>query len=100
MDPARHVQDQQDQSQHSDHAHRRAPAHPELARIFIGPACEIDFQTHYAIKAPTTPAILHLGTGPPAEVPSCAEEINSCTSAPVDARRAEMAPLDSGSPAT
>jgi hypothetical protein len=42
VDPAGQVQYQEHQGQQPDYAHRRAPAHPELPRVFIRPAREID----------------------------------------------------------
>ena len=46
IDPARDVERQQHQCQQGDRADSRAPAHPELPRILVRLAREIDIKTH------------------------------------------------------
>ena len=118
------IERQQRQRQDAATARRRSPAHPELPRIFVRLAREIDIKTHNLSlvvvsqrllfqdlitdhwplplrnQAPTTPAILHRGTEPPAVTPNCDEVTSSCTSAPVCARSAGAALPVSDSPAT
>src|SRR5208337_4016897 len=97
--PSRGRHPEQKHRRRHQQGHDAAPAQPELPRILVGLCCQIDIDAHQETKAPTIPAIRHLGTSP-IPAPNRAESTSSFTSAPVCALKAGAAPSESDNPAT
>ena len=74
--PSGHIQRQQHQRQQPERAHSRAPAHPELPRIFVRLAREIDIKTHSKFVILSVAHLRREDSGEPRDASRCLRRNN------------------------